>query len=187
MSPRSPTGAAGSSSSASLPDLSTTCLHREVTDHWITHTPTDRPAAERLVALAKGWITWQAREIVTESRERCGARALFPVNGLAEYPANADGAITAEGDNLAIWCKAAADMIFGHTLARPRTPSGNRPGESHRSRFPPPRHHRRRTPLAHRRTIRPTKRGGRRRARTLEQRLRRSPEPRRGLHHRPGC
>ncbi|MFH9090565.1 acyl-CoA dehydrogenase [Streptomyces sp. NPDC017673] len=94
-----------------------TFLHRAVTEHWITHTSEDRAAAERLVALAKGWITWQAREIVTESRERCGARALFPVNGLAEYPANADGAITAEGDNLAIWCKAAAEMIFGHPLA----------------------------------------------------------------------
>ncbi|MEV5921970.1 acyl-CoA dehydrogenase [Streptomyces pseudogriseolus] len=104
----------------------TTFLHREVTDHWITHTPTDRPAAERLVALNKGWITSQAREIVTESRERCGARALFPVNGLAEYPANADGAITAEGDNLAIWCKAAADMIFGHTLAPEPPPATGR-------------------------------------------------------------
>jgi acyl-CoA oxidase len=70
-------------------------------------------------------VTWQAREIVIESRERCGARALIPVNGLAEYPANADGAITAEGDNLAIWCKAAAEMIFGHTLApKPRPATG---------------------------------------------------------------
>jgi acyl-CoA oxidase len=102
-----------------------TFLHRAVTEHWITHASEERAAAERLVALAKGWITWQAREIVIESRERCGARALFPVNGLAEYPANADGAITAEGDNLAIWCKAAAEMIFGHTLtAAPRQATG---------------------------------------------------------------
>ncbi|MEU6548908.1 hypothetical protein ABZ915_01270 [Streptomyces sp. NPDC046915] len=70
------------------------------------------------------WITWQARDITIESRERCGARALFPVNGLAEFTANADGAITAEGDNLAVWCKAGAEMIFGHVAApEPATPA----------------------------------------------------------------
>ncbi|PNE30542.1 acyl-CoA oxidase [Streptomyces eurocidicus] len=94
-----------------------TFLHRAVTERWVTHGPGERAEAERLVAVAKGWITWRAREITIESRERCGARALFPVNGLAEFAANADGAITAEGDNLAIWCKAGAEMIFGHTLA----------------------------------------------------------------------
>ncbi|WP_228386177.1 acyl-CoA dehydrogenase family protein [Streptomyces katsurahamanus] len=99
-----------------------TFLHRAVTDAWIRHDPAERDRAERLVAVAKGWITWRAREITIEARERCGARALFPVNGLAEYPANADGAITAEGDNLAIWCKAGAEMIFGHT---PSEPSGH--------------------------------------------------------------
>ncbi len=94
-----------------------TFLHRTVTERWITHGPEERAETERLVAVAKGWITWQAREITTESRERCGARALFPVNGLAEFTANADGAITAEGDNLAVWCKAGAEMIFGHEAA----------------------------------------------------------------------
>lgn len=93
-----------------------TFLHRAVTDRWITHAPEDRADSERLVAVAKGWITWQAREITIESRERCGARALFPVNGMAEFAANVDGAITAEGDNLAIWCKAGAEMIFGHPM-----------------------------------------------------------------------
>lgn len=93
-----------------------TFLHRAVTDRWIAHAPEDRAESERLVAVAKGWITWQARAITIESRERCGARALFPVNGLAEFTANADGAITAEGDNLAIWCKAGAEMIFGHPM-----------------------------------------------------------------------
>ncbi|MFJ4832786.1 acyl-CoA dehydrogenase [Streptomyces sp. NPDC088747] len=94
-----------------------TFLHRTVTDRWITHPPEERAATERLVAVAKGWITWRARDITVESRERCGARGLFPVNGLAEYPANVEGAITAEGDNLAVWCKAGAEMIFGHDLA----------------------------------------------------------------------
>ncbi|QES38537.1 acyl-CoA oxidase [Streptomyces venezuelae] len=102
-----------------------TFLHRTVTERWITHGPEDREETERLVAMAKGWITWQARDITIESRERCGARALFPVNGLAEFPANADGAITAEGDNLAVWCKAGAEMIFGHAAApEPQTATG---------------------------------------------------------------
>ncbi|MFJ8489413.1 acyl-CoA dehydrogenase [Streptomyces sp. NPDC094038] len=94
-----------------------TFLHRTVTERWITHRPENRDETERLVAMAKGWITWQARDITVESRERCGARALFPVNGLAEFTANVDGAITAEGDNLAVWCKAGAEMIFGQTAA----------------------------------------------------------------------
>jgi acyl-CoA oxidase len=94
-----------------------TFLHRVVTERFISHTATDEATTERLVAMAKGWITWQARDITIESRERCGARALFPVNGLAEFTANADGAITAEGDNLAVWCKAGAEMIFGQEAA----------------------------------------------------------------------
>ncbi|GAA2228225.1 hypothetical protein GCM10010232_12760 [Streptomyces amakusaensis] len=100
-----------------------TFLHRAVTEAWVSHEPAERDRVERLVAVAKGWITWRARAITIEARERCGARALFPVNGLAEFPANADGAITAEGDNLAIWCKAGAEMIFGYT---PDEPSADR-------------------------------------------------------------
>ncbi|MEU5047179.1 acyl-CoA dehydrogenase family protein [Streptomyces griseorubiginosus] len=101
-----------------------TFLHRTVTDRWITQRPGEHADAERLVAVTKGWITWKARDITTESRERCGAQGLFPVNGLAEYSANADGAITAEGDNLAIWCKAGAEMIFGHELV-PQPPQAS--------------------------------------------------------------
>ncbi len=105
-----------------------TFLHRAATEGWVTHAPEDRADAERLVAVTKGWVTWQAREIATESRERCGARGLFPVNGLADMAANMDGGITAEGDNLAIWCKAGAEMIFGHDLADdpPARPETNR-------------------------------------------------------------
>ncbi len=47
------------------------------------------------------------------------------MNGLADMAANLDGGITAEGDNLAIWCKAGAEMIFGHDLAEePVRPTG---------------------------------------------------------------
>ncbi|MET7700475.1 acyl-CoA dehydrogenase [Streptomyces sp. NPDC005485] len=91
-----------------------TFLHRSVVSRWTRHTPEDRTDVERLVAIAKGWITWQARSITVECRERCGAQGLFPVNGLADYPQYVEGTITAEGDNLVIWVKAAAEMLFGH-------------------------------------------------------------------------
>ncbi|GAQ74915.1 acyl-CoA dehydrogenase [Streptomyces turgidiscabies] len=105
-----------------------TFLHRAATERWVTHAPEERADAERLVAVTKGWVTWRAREIATESRERCGARGLFAVNGLAALAGDMDGAITAEGDNLAIWCKAGAEMIFGHDLApEPLRPTGDEP------------------------------------------------------------
>ncbi|MFJ2773220.1 acyl-CoA dehydrogenase [Streptomyces sp. NPDC087300] len=95
-----------------------TFLHRTVTAAWVGHTDEDRAATERLVAVAKGWITWQARDITVECRERCGAQGLFPVNGIADFPLNLEGAITAEGDNLVIWVKAAAEMVFHHESER---------------------------------------------------------------------
>ncbi|WP_406142330.1 acyl-CoA dehydrogenase [Streptomyces sp. NBC_01089] len=97
-----------------------TFLHREVVSRWIGHTPENRAETERLVAVAKGWISWQAREIAIESRERCGAQGLFPVNGISDLPLNIEGGITAEGDNLVIWVKAGAEMIFGHEVERGR-------------------------------------------------------------------
>lgn len=74
---------------------------------------TDRAAAERLVALTKSWVTWNARSIVVECRERCGAQGLFAANVLADLQPAVEGAITAEGDNLVVMVKAAAEMIFG--------------------------------------------------------------------------
>ncbi|WP_408645817.1 acyl-CoA dehydrogenase [Streptomyces odonnellii] len=87
-------------------------LHRAALDAWLTHTEETKGEAERTVAVAKGWITWQARGVILEARERCGAQGLLESNGLAELMAGAEGAITAEGDNLAIYAKAAAEMLF---------------------------------------------------------------------------
>ncbi|MFB7272745.1 acyl-CoA dehydrogenase [Streptomyces sp. NPDC056244] len=87
-------------------------LHRAALDAWLTHTEETKGEAERAVAVAKGWITWQARGVILEARERCGAQGLLESNGLAELMAGAEGAITAEGDNLAIYAKAAAEMLF---------------------------------------------------------------------------
>ncbi|MFE9423273.1 acyl-CoA dehydrogenase [Kitasatospora sp. NPDC006697] len=92
-----------------------TALHRVTVDRWTGHDPAD-PAgtaeAERQVAIAKGWITWQSRDVITECRERCGAQGLLPVNGLTALAADVEGAITAEGDNLALWAKAAAELLL---------------------------------------------------------------------------
>ncbi len=93
-----------------------TFLHRTVMDRFVAHEEAEREEVERLVAVAKGWITWHAREITTESRERCGAQGLFPENRISDLPGNIEGGITAEGDNLVIWVKAAAEMVFGHQV-----------------------------------------------------------------------
>ncbi|MER6916669.1 acyl-CoA dehydrogenase [Streptomyces sp. NPDC000594] len=90
-----------------------TFLHRTVVDRWVGHTAENQAEAERLVAITKGWVTWQSRAITTECRERCGAQGLFPANGISELTMATEGTITAEGDNLVIWVKAASEMIFG--------------------------------------------------------------------------
>lgn len=89
-----------------------TFWHREVVAQWAGHTSENREEAERLVAIAKGWITWQARTIATNARERCGAQGLFPSNGISGLLSTIEGGITAEGDNLVIWVKAANEMLF---------------------------------------------------------------------------
>ncbi|MEU8891591.1 acyl-CoA dehydrogenase [Streptomyces sp. NPDC048442] len=90
-----------------------TFAHREVVDRWSeVDSPETRETVEREVAVMKGWITWQARAITTECRERCGAQALFQVNGLADFPQYTEGTITAEGDNLVVWLKAASELLF---------------------------------------------------------------------------
>ncbi|MGB8942984.1 MAG: acyl-CoA dehydrogenase [Streptomyces sp.] len=89
-----------------------TFAHRETVTRFIGHSPEEREGVERQVAVMKGWITWQARAITTECRERCGAQALFSANGLADFPQYTEGTITAEGDNLVIWLKAAGELLF---------------------------------------------------------------------------
>ncbi|MFD8685592.1 acyl-CoA dehydrogenase [Streptomyces sp. NPDC059651] len=90
-------------------------LHRRVLDRWeraAARPPAERETAERLVDIAKGWITWQARSVIVECRERCGAQGLLENNGMTELVTGIEGAITAEGDNLAIHSRAAAGLLF---------------------------------------------------------------------------
>ncbi|MFE2057099.1 acyl-CoA dehydrogenase [Streptomyces sp. NPDC059446] len=90
-----------------------TLLYRRAQERWETRTDEDGGAeAGRLVDVAKAWITWRAREVIVESRERCGAQALLENNGMTELVTGVEGAITAEGDNIALYAKAAADMLF---------------------------------------------------------------------------
>ncbi|WP_329416206.1 acyl-CoA oxidase [Streptomyces sp. NBC_00704] len=88
-----------------------TLLHRSLTAAWARHSVDDRDDLERLIALAKAWTTWQARTIALEARERCGAQGLLPANLLAGFPEYIEGTITAEGDNLLISTKAAAELL----------------------------------------------------------------------------
>ncbi|WP_437109778.1 acyl-CoA dehydrogenase family protein [Streptomyces scopuliridis] len=97
-------------------------LHRAALDAWESRTEADTAEAERLVAVAKGWISWRAREVIVESRERCGAQALLENNGMTELLAGIEGVITAEGDNVAIYAKAAAEMLFSAAPGPVREP-----------------------------------------------------------------
>ncbi len=96
-----------------------TLLHRAVTRRWAQAAEAEREDTERLVAIAKGWITWQARQVMTECRERCGAQGLLLSNGIAGQLAANEGTITAEGDNTVIWVKAAGEMLLGGFSPRP--------------------------------------------------------------------
>ncbi|QTE01453.1 acyl-CoA dehydrogenase [Streptomyces cyanogenus] len=90
-----------------------TLLHREVVKRWTGSAATERDDVERLAAVAKAWITWQARAVMTECRERCGAQGLLLSNGIAFQLAANEGTVTAEGDNVVILVKAAGEMLMG--------------------------------------------------------------------------
>ncbi|WP_393054135.1 acyl-CoA dehydrogenase [Streptomyces sp. LN549] len=106
-------------------------LHRRVLDRWeeaAAGPPADREAAERLVDVAKGWITWQARSVIVECRERCGAQGLLENNGMTELVTGVEGAITAEGDNLAIHSRAAAGLLLEAARDPDEGPAAAPPG-----------------------------------------------------------
>ncbi|MGW7641715.1 acyl-CoA dehydrogenase family protein [Streptomyces decoyicus] len=88
-----------------------TMLHRQTLYDYVTSDEGDRQRIERDIALTKVFNSWFARDAVTESRERCGANGLFLVNGIASLAGSLAATITAEGDNLPILSKAAAEMV----------------------------------------------------------------------------
>jgi acyl-CoA oxidase len=104
-----------------------TALHRTTTALWAEHDRTDPAAAalaQREVAVAKGWTTWQARTVLTECRERCGAQGLLPVNGIVSATIDIEGTVTAEGDNLALWAKTGAELLLDDSAPPPARPGG---------------------------------------------------------------
>ncbi|MGW0960861.1 acyl-CoA dehydrogenase family protein [Streptomyces gelaticus] len=117
----------GPLASATATVFAMSLLHRRALDRWEEDGPQEE--TERLVAVAKGWITWQARSVIVECRERCGAQALLENNGMSELLTGVEGAITAEGDNLAIHAKAAAEMLFAAAPAGPGPSPGGGPGD----------------------------------------------------------
>ncbi|GGS24527.1 hypothetical protein GCM10010252_74670 [Streptomyces aureoverticillatus] len=125
-----------------------TFLHRTTLTQWLHHTPHNQTETERQIAITKSFITWQARDITTECRERCGAQGLFPHNGIADLTHNIEGGITAEGDNLVIWTKAAAEMLLHPTPTPPPPhhphqpkPDQNTPNHPHHTSPTPHPHH----------------------------------------------
>ncbi|MFI1300544.1 acyl-CoA dehydrogenase [Streptomyces noursei] len=93
-----------------------TCLHRHTLHAWAAHDQTNQEDLERDIALAKATITWACLDIVTEARERCGAHGILLVNALGGMADAISGAITAEGDNLAITVKAAGELLSADAL-----------------------------------------------------------------------
>ncbi|MGY4958355.1 acyl-CoA dehydrogenase family protein [Streptomyces nigrescens] len=99
-----------------------TMLHRQTLYDYVTGHERDRPRIERDIALTKAFTSWFARDAVTEARERCGANGLLVVNGIAGLAGSLAATITAEGDNLPILSKAAAEMVIDHVPPRPLAP-----------------------------------------------------------------
>ncbi|MEV0848567.1 acyl-CoA dehydrogenase family protein [Streptomyces sp. NPDC049954] len=100
-------------------------LHRAALHRWLHHAPAAAAEAARESAVAKAWITWQARSVLTECRERCGAQGLLANNLLPFLVTGIEGAITAEGDNLPVYAKAAAELVASPAVPRPATgPAG---------------------------------------------------------------
>lgn len=100
-----------------------TFLLRETTRSCADADAAEPADAEVLVAAAKGWITWHARDIVIECRERCGAQGLLSTNRIVDLLTPIESTITAEGDNLVIWTKAGADMLIGRGYRPPPAPA----------------------------------------------------------------
>ncbi|MFC9798091.1 acyl-CoA dehydrogenase [Streptomyces bacillaris] len=98
-----------------------TLLQRSVVRQWGRATGEEREAYERLTAISKAWITWRARAVMTECRERCGAQGLVQENGIALQLASVEGAITAEGDNKVIMEKAGGEMLLGGIDLKPES------------------------------------------------------------------
>jgi acyl-CoA oxidase len=72
----------------------------------------------RITSAAKAHISYAVERFSRLCRERCGAAGLFEENRMSTYAAEAQGLITAEGDNQIVLIKIARQMLLGHGYAR---------------------------------------------------------------------
>ncbi|HVZ33649.1 MAG TPA: acyl-CoA dehydrogenase [Polyangiaceae bacterium] len=72
----------------------------------------------RITSAAKAHISYAVERFSRLCRERCGAAGLFEENRLSTYAAQAQGLITAEGDNQIVLIKIARQMLLGHGYTR---------------------------------------------------------------------
>jgi acyl-CoA oxidase len=75
----------------------------------------------RISAATKAHVTYATERYVRLCRERCGAAGMFEENRLAVYATQAQGLVTAEGDNQIILIKIARQMLLrrGYVRLRP--------------------------------------------------------------------
>ncbi|MFB7947248.1 acyl-CoA dehydrogenase [Kitasatospora phosalacinea] len=64
-----------------------------------------------LISITKALSTWEMTEVISTSRERCGAQGIFSVNRIADYGSLLQGLVTAEGDNQVLLATTAGQII----------------------------------------------------------------------------
>ncbi len=82
-----------------------------------------RGAVSQILAILKAVSTYAAQDELFRCRERVGAVGLFDENRIPVYLNQAQGLITAEGDNHLILMKAAREMLSGVGYEMPELPS----------------------------------------------------------------
>jgi acyl-CoA oxidase len=78
----------------------------------------DRDTLFRISGATKVHVSYAMERFTRLCRERCGAAGLLEENRLATYAAQAQGLITAEGDNQIVLIKIARQMLLGHGYAK---------------------------------------------------------------------
>jgi acyl-CoA oxidase len=80
--------------------------------------PQSHDALFRITGATKTHVTYATERFVRICRERCGAAGLFEENRLSAFAAQAQGLVTAEGDNHIVLVKVARQMLLGQGYTR---------------------------------------------------------------------
>lgn len=102
------------------------CLLDFAITKYVSTRSTEHDYLFRITGATKSHITYATERFVRLCRERCGAAGMFDENRLAVYASQAQGLVTAEGDNHIVLIKIARHMLLrqGYVrLAPPRQPS----------------------------------------------------------------